>query len=328
MILDKIRDSLELKQVSKNCYAVTNKDNLVCDSNSGLINIGKGAIIDTQSDINHAKQMFNLFSTKWKSTPEYIINTHEDIDHVLGNELFKGCEIIAHSSVPDRMKHAADPQPLQELLHNVSVQEAFKDGISCVGRQLLKNYNFDDAEVVYPTMVFDDKYIIDLDGTEVHLIYVGPAHQMGDIIVHVPKEGVIFAGDILFRLSTPIGWIGTFDNWFKALDLITKLNPEVIVPGHGPICGIEVVKETELYFKYVLEESKICFDRGLSSLEAAINIELGPYEKWKGASRIFMNVERAYREFRGVPHDTPWDTSEVFNGVYKVAMAKKLPLEF
>ena len=110
---------MEMKQVSDSCYAVLNVKNRVCDANSGLINRGGGALIDTQSDLAHARQMIELFSTVWPSLPKRIIITHEDGDHVWGNQLFKGAEIIAHRSVPEQMRLAADPEEMRKLLHGV-----------------------------------------------------------------------------------------------------------------------------------------------------------------------------------------------------------------
>jgi glyoxylase-like metal-dependent hydrolase (beta-lactamase superfamily II) len=57
---------------------------------------------------------------------------------------------------------------------------------------------------------------------EVSLIYVGPCHQVGDTIIHVPNERVVFAGDVLFRQCTPVGWTGTYENWFTCLDLLLR----------------------------------------------------------------------------------------------------------
>ena len=138
-------------------------------------------------------------------------------------------------------------------------------------------------------------------------MYVGPCHQLGDTIIHVPEERVVFAGDVLFRLCTPMGWTGSYQKWSECLDLILELDPEVIVPGHGPVCGVEGVTEMRAYLEYVRTESKKCFDEGLSSLEAAKKIDFGPYGDWKGSSRLYMNVERAYREFRSEPPDEAAD---------------------
>lgn len=325
---------MKLQQVSEHCYSVLNEKNRVCDANSGLINLGGGVIIDTQSDLAHGREMIRLFSTVWTGMPKRIILTHEDADHVWGNQLFPGAEIIAHRSVPERMKQVAEPEETQQLMHGVGnviknfVIKVTHPGLAAAGKQLLEDYNFDGIQLVLPTTLFDTTYQLNLDGTEVNLTYVGPCHQVGDTIINVPKEGVLFAGDVIFRQSTPMGWTGSYENWFKVFDLITELNPHTIVPGHGPVCGIEVVKEMRAYLQYVRDESKKHFDNGLTSLEAAEKIDFGPYAEWRAPARLYMNVERAYREFRNEAPDAPWNSPATFDAIYKLAKAKEIEVEF
>ena len=325
---------MKMQQVSEHCYAVLCEKNRVCDANSGLVNRGGGMVVDTQSDLAHARKMIELFGTVWKGMPKYVAITHEDGDHVWGNQLFKGAEIIAHRSVPERMKIVAEPEETQELLHGVdrllsrTVLKVLHPGVAAAGLQLLEDYNLEGVELVPPTTLFDTRHVVNLDGTEVHMIYVGPCHQVGDTIVHVPKEGVVFAGDIIFTQCTPMGWVGTYEKWFKALDLIISLKPKVIVPGHGPVCGIEGVTEMKAYLQYLRDESKKCFDAGLTSLDAAKKIEFGPYGNWHAPARLYMNVERAYREFRNEPADAPWNKPATFDAIYKVAKARGITVEY
>jgi cyclase len=325
---------MEMKQVSDNCFAVLNERNRVCDANSGLINRGGGVVIDTQSDLPHARRMIELFGRVWPAMPKQVVNTHEDGDHVWGNQLFEGAEIIAHRSVPERMKHVADPEESRKLLAGVrnpqsrAAINAVHPGLVAAGQQLLEDYNFDGIELVLPTTVFDTRLELDLNGTKVHLIHVGPCHQHGDTIIHVPGERVIFAGDVLFRRCTPMGWTGSYAKWFKCLDLMIELAPESVVPGHGPICGVDGVVEMKAYLEYVLRESRAFFDSGLPALEAAKRIEFGPYGDWRAPARLYMNVERAYREFRAEPADAPWDMAATFDAIYQVAKAKGVPVEF
>jgi cyclase len=325
---------MEMKQVSANCFAVLNEKNRVCDANSGLINLGGGVVIDTQSDLRHARLMIDFFSKVWAGMPRRVVNTHEDADHVWGNQLFRNAEIIAHRTVPERMKKVAEPAESQKMLHGVGrlltrlAVRALHPGIVAAGQQLLEDYNFDGIELVLPTTVFDTRYQIDLEGTKVELIYVGPCHQVGDTIVHVPSERVVFAGDVLFRQCTPMGWTGTYEKWFQCLDLMIRLEPETIVPGHGPICGLEGVKEMKAYLQYVRDESKKCFDNGMTSLEASKRIELGPYGAWHAPARLYMNVERAYRELRNEAPDAPWDTAATFDAIYQVARARGIDVEY
>jgi glyoxylase-like metal-dependent hydrolase (beta-lactamase superfamily II) len=53
----------------------------VCDANSGLVNLGGGVVVDTQSDLPHGRQMIELFGKVWRAMPKRVINTHEDGDH-------------------------------------------------------------------------------------------------------------------------------------------------------------------------------------------------------------------------------------------------------
>ena len=170
---------MKLQQVSENCFAVLNEKNLVCDANSGLINLGGGVVIDTQSDLPHARRMIELFGKVWRGMPKRVINTHEDGDHVWGNQLFEGAEIIAHRTVPDRMKEAADPGEMQHLLKIAEVLGAIHPGVLAIANQLREDYDFDGIELVLPTTLFDERYVLNLDGTEVHVIYVGPSLHWG-----------------------------------------------------------------------------------------------------------------------------------------------------
>jgi len=325
---------MKMEQVSANCYAVLNEKNLVCDANSGLINLGGGVVVDTQSDLPHGRQMIKLFGKVWPGMPKRVINTHEDADHVWGNQLFEGAEIIAHRKVAERMPHVADPKETQDLLKAASsflpslLLKVLHPGALAIARQLLQDYNFDGIKLVLPTTVFDERHVLDLDGTEVHIIFVGPCHQAGDTIIHVPKEGVVFTGDVLFRLCTPMGWTGSYAKWIKILDLIVSLKPKVIVPGHGPECGIEGVKEMKAYLEYLRDESKRCFEQGLTSLEASKRIDFGPYGAWRAPARIYLNIERAYREFRNEPENKPWDSARSFDSIYEVAKARGIQVEF
>jgi glyoxylase-like metal-dependent hydrolase (beta-lactamase superfamily II) len=325
---------MKFQQVSANCFAVLNEKNLVCDANSGLINLGGGVVVDTQSDLPHGRRMIELFSKVWKGAPKRVINTHEDADHVWGNQLFEGAEIIAHRKVAERMPHVADPKETQDLLKAAKgrlsslLLGVLHPGALAIGRQLLQDYDFDGIELALPTTVFEKDHVLDLDGTEVRIMFVGPCHQAGDTIVHVPGEGVVFAGDVLFRLCTPMGWIGSYEKWIKILELIISLKPRAVVPGHGPVCGIEGVVEMKAYLEYLRAESRRCFDRGLTSLEASKQIDLGPYAAWRAPARIYLNVERAYREFRNEPEDKPWNSAKSFDSIYAVAKARGVALEF
>ena len=61
--------------------------------------------------------------------------------------------------------------------------------------------------------------LLKIEGYNIELIYVGPCHQVGDTIVYFSQEKVVFAGDVVFQNSIPVGWVGSYKNWFKAFRL-------------------------------------------------------------------------------------------------------------
>jgi cyclase len=64
---------MEMRQVSDSCFAVLNDKNRVCDANSGFINRAGCVVIDTQSDLPHARQIHleDLISA-WKAPSEQL----------------------------------------------------------------------------------------------------------------------------------------------------------------------------------------------------------------------------------------------------------------
>jgi len=137
----------------------------------------------------------------------------------------------------------------------------------------------------------------------VHLIEVGPAHTRGDVIVHVPSDGVVFTGDILFIDDTPIIWQGPVESWLRACDRILALDCGVIVPGHGPLTDARGVHAVRDYLVYVRDQARARYEAGLSVADAARDIarELAgsPFGRWLDAERVVVNVNTLYRELSG-----------------------------
>ena len=120
-----------------------------------------------------------------------------------------------------------------------------------------------------------------VDGIRVDVLYVGPAHTSGDAVVHLPERGILFGGDVLWNGCTPIGWEGSYAQWYAAIDRILALEPRIVVPGHGGITDVEGVRTLRRYFEFVESESKRFCEAGVPEFEAAKRIDLGPFAKWR-----------------------------------------------
>ncbi len=304
---------MELRQLARDVYACLQPDRGWGWSNSGFVNRGGGLVIDTFWDLPRTRRLIELYATVCPDPAQRLVNTHHNGDHCWGNQLLRDAEIIGHRLCAEAMQKDLKPEALQAMLASPDLDpglRAFADD--------LRDFDFAGIELTPPNRLLETDLELDLDGTEARVLYVGPAHTAGDLVVYLPAESILFGGDVLWRNCTPIGWEGTFARWLLALDRILALEPEIVLPGHGPVCGQDGVRELKRYLEYVQAESQRFFEAGLSSLEAAKRIDPGPYASWTQPERLVFNVDRAYRELRGEPWDSPVDAIALIRGTYEL----------
>lgn len=309
---------MELREIARDVHACLQPDRGLGFSNSGLLARGGGLVIDTFWDLPHTRRLIDAYARVHPTPVTRVVNTHHNGDHCWGNQLFPQAEIIGHRLCAQAFGKEK-PEVMQMLR---SAGGSTNPALAALAARLVE-WDFTGVELRPPTRLIEDRLELDLDGMAVHLIYVGPAHTIGDVVVHLPAERVVFTGDVLFRNCTPIGWEGTYAQWGMALDTIVALAPDVVVPGHGPLCGVEGPREMKAYLEYVRHEARAHFDAGRTEVEASQRIDLGPYAGWTEPERIVFNVARAYREFRGEPFDAPIDVNAVFAGMHEVATARR-----
>jgi glyoxylase-like metal-dependent hydrolase (beta-lactamase superfamily II) len=308
---------MELRQLDRDVYACEQEDRGLGWSNSGFVARGGGFVIDTLYDVTLSRQMVDLYASVHPAPARRLVNTHHNGDHCWGNQLFRGAEIIAHRGCADRFSDFSPaqaeairtmtdpPEHLRDLVHEFSP------------------FDFSDVVLTPPTTVLDADHRYDLDGMAIDVIYVGPAHTEGDVVVHAPEPGVVFAGDVFFHRCTPIGWEGSTQHWIDALARIESLSPQWVVPGHGPVCGVDGVRSMREYLEYVRRESRDHWSAGRTPLEASLRIELGPYAAWNEPFRLAANVHRCYREFAGAEWDTTYDSGAVMADMRAVKAAMR-----
>lgn len=302
---------MELIEVAPGVHACLQPDRGLGWSNSGLVAAGGGLVVDTFWDLPRTREaMARYAEVLGGDVARRLVNSHHNGDHCYGNQLYAeaGTEIIGHRVCAEHLGGDAGPEVLQSLAS--SDPASLPPGFRPFARAL-RDFDFTGIVPTPPTTLLDDELRIDLGSTEAVVTYLGPAHTAGDVIVHLPAEGVVFTGDLLFHECTPIGWEGTSARWCEALEHIAALEPAVVVPGHGPLATVEGVLAMRDYLAYVFEEASESFAAGRTPLEAALRIELGPYAGWNEPERLAFNVHRAYRELRGEPWETTVDLGAV-----------------
>jgi cyclase len=302
------RDEAALEDLGGGLFAYVQGDGSWGLSNAGLVSDGGEALlIDTLYDLPRTQRMLDAMA---RATPaarhiDTVVNTHANGDHCYGNELVSDARIIASTAAAEEMS-AITPDLMASLLKGA-------DDMGDAGRFLRKAFGafeFEGIALTPPTETFDGRLDLAIGDHAVELIEVGPAHTRGDVIIHVPASRAIFTGDILFIEGTPIMWEGPVANWIDACEKIAALEPDVIVPGHGPLTDVRGALAVRDYLVYVRDEARKRFDAGLSAREAALDIRLGDYSAWLDSERIAVNVVTLYREFGDT--SAPPNTLEIF----------------
>ena len=299
---------MEIVALADGVFAAIRPDRGLGWSNSGFVTGGGGLVIDSFYDIPTTAELRRRYAEVGPSAPRRLLNTHHNGDHCWGNQVFEEAEILGHRLCAENMTKEVAPAMIQALLadpdslppHMQLLAEAFGQ------------FDFDGIELRPPTTLIEDSLVLDLDSTAVELHHVGPAHTGGDVVAWLPDHGVVFCGDILFHQCTPIGWDGTFEGWTSALDRIVAWDPDIVVPGHGPVCGVDGLLGLRDYLLYVRDQAYAQWEAGRSVIEACKSIELGPFGSWSEPWRLPFQVSRAYHEFEDGSWDEPIDALAVF----------------
>lgn len=300
-----------LVAVGPRTYAFLQPDGGWGWANAGVVTGEDGVVlVDTFFDLANTDELLRSVRETTGLPVSTVVNTHHNGDHCWGNQLVPEATIVGHRRCREELLTGASPALLAALQ---DVPEA--DGAAGYLKRAFAPFDFSDIEITPPTVTFDDRLTLHQGTEEIHLAYHGPCHTLGDIVVWVPSDRVLFAGDLAFIGSTPLVWEGSILNWIATIGRLLDLEPEVIVPGHGPLTDASGLREMEAYLRLVVTEGGKLKDAGLDPLQAAREIDLGPFARWKEPERLALNLKRLWLELDGRPADERIDAMDAFGAM-------------
>jgi len=225
-----------------------------------------------------------------------IVNTHVNGDHTFGNACFPGAEIIATKAGAEHLCHEPSPQQM----HFLTTQTPADQPLGWYAREHFGRYSYEGAEAVPPTVTFSGRHDLLVGDVEAELIEVGPAHSAGDLIVHLPAQRVVCAGDVLFADDHPVHWNGPLARVTAACETILALDPEIVVPGHGPVMDPQDVRDQIAYLRQLEALIHTRHAAGVPAGEAAADIlDTGFYGHLGLPERIVILTATEYRHLEG-----------------------------
>jgi len=166
----------------------------------------------------------------------YVINTENHVDHIFGNHWFRGAgEIVNHQALWDIfMDPNAALDPFAYALEAIPTDDP-------EGAAILPDRDVYYADLPRGTVVFTGDLTLHIGDHTFHCLWT-PGHTPGQLAVHAPEERTVFTGDTIF--SGVQTWLMTsnVDQWLEALERIRALDVDYVVPGHGPVVGLDYVE--------------------------------------------------------------------------------------
>ena len=285
------QDGPALRAVAEGVFAWVQPDGSWWVGNAGAIGTPDGVVlIDTCATERRTRALLRAVAQATDGAPvTCAVNTHQHGDHAYGNSLLPAeTVIIGHDATRAAL--------LADTLIDGCLP--FWDPVPDWGNVTRRP----------PALTTSGGLTLHCASQRVELHHPGyRAHTPGDLAAWLPRQRVLFAGDLLFNGVTPLALMGSVDGALRALDWIAAFRPEHVIPGHGPVISeaalAGVLDAQRRYFQFVLGTARDGLRAGLSPLAAARRCDLGPFAALPDAERIVLNLHRAYADAAGTEPD-------------------------
>jgi quinoprotein relay system zinc metallohydrolase 2 len=238
------------------------------------------AVIDTGGSVRIGDALHAAVARRTHLPVCYVINTHDHVDHVLGNAAFRGRQVsfVGHQRLPAEMARNRAfflAQYTADLYQPASADQ-----------------------IVAPDRTVTDTLRLDLGGRQLELRAWPTAHTDCDLTVLDTRTGTLFTGDLLFRERLP-ALDGDVGGWLGVIDTLRTLHVQRAVPGHGPLAtDLPAALEPEQHYLQALRDDvRRQIDAGASLQQAMAQAAQGERSRWLlWDSTHPANVERVYQQ--------------------------------
>jgi len=220
-------------------------------ANVSCISTKKGLVlIDSPFFSKDAKDWARRIREQTGQDIAYLISTDHHYDHVMGNA-FLTDNVICHSTAAKGLCYLRNKQVLREV-----IQDAFPDYMDEIESDI------DNLDIVSPLLTFDKRMTLDMGDATIILEFVG-GHSPGTILTYLVEEKAVFTGDNV-EAQFPYFGQARFTDWKETLWKLLSMAIDVVVPGHGPVGGMEMVEKYSSFFEKLEEEVKDFDVKGLT----------------------------------------------------------------
>ncbi len=278
-------DKAEFKKIAEDVYAFVGKRN---DANALVVVTAQGVVlIDTGNNPPETRLLQNFIGSVTSQPVRYVVITQNHGDHTGGTPLFAPpANVIVHERVA---KDWASWRSYQIK----SWRKRFRERSGALA----------DVNPIDTVLSFREGMTLHLGGKTIELIYVDDPYNPGDIAVWLPQSGVMHAGFVGYIDRhpdiRPDYSHGITAGMLKQLEVLSALQPKVMVPAHGSLGGAKDLHALTDYLLSARKKVRAMMAKGLP-LEAIIkDFHMNEYRGWDRENHFEWLAETLHRELRG-----------------------------
>ncbi len=258
--------------------------------NAGFIVTSEGVVvIDALASPRQADGLLRTIREATDRPIRWLILTHHHPDHHFGAVVLRkaGARVIAH---PDK-----------RVLASEGGEDALiADWVRVVGLDAMRGFEFADT----PDRPVTASDTLRLGGKTIVVSHPGPGHSPGDLMVWLPKERVLFAGDVLVEDGVSMVVDGNSSVLLRVLDTVSAMRPRAVVPGHGaiPARPADLVGRTRDYLTRLQSEMRTAVEKGVPMRRAMAGLPPADStrpvsldsRRRRNAARVYVEEEQRY----------------------------------
>ena len=306
-------ENFELIKLAEGVYACIHKFGGKAICNSGIVDNGNETIIfDSFLSPEAANELIEAVKELELSPIKYVINSHGHNDHIRGNQSFDSdVEIIATKKTKEKIENEEPESIMAEKEYAKARFEYFENQMKNYGGdtnsrkylelKMMKPY-FEELSISYekiktrlPNNFVEKEKRLNGVFRDVILIEFDSCHTVSDLVMYLPKEKILFSGDIIFNKFHPFLADGNSKQLKNSLRDLKEMEIDMIVPGHGNVGNKQLLSIMTNYVEdlELVVEQAIKRDEGLEELRT--KTILNKYQDWWLGNFYSMNLEYLYK---------------------------------
>jgi cyclase len=253
-------------------------------SNTGVILTQEGVVlIDSGHEPTDSRAVMDAVKKLTPLPVRFLIDTEPHPDHTTGHFVFSPpATIIAAAGAGESMRNRErqTPDRIEKLAATSPEMKAALEG-----------YKF-----IPPQVEYSDKMTLYVGERTFELRYMKGVHSEADTAIWLPKERMLFSASAF--VSEQVNIFRPFVNISDILaagKMLKALNPEHVIPGHGPPTTTKLFDDGEKYYALLVERVAEKVKAGMSLDDIQREVKMPEYASWASQDRMPTNIEAAYR---------------------------------